>query len=192
MRSMAAALFALLLLGSGLAGADEARERVDAARVRETAPLTLAKVDVPRRRGWQVADNKAAPAPKVTCDVIEFHASKTGTPSIDVKLAKHKKALGQPPLSSFDTFKVTGTGTVSIGVGKTGTVQNTAKLDLLFKGTVKSEKKERLQLEVTVDDATGSRHYRQVHTQDSGATVIHSAGEHAGGQLFIAVTCSLS
>jgi len=142
-----------------------------------------AKADKPGKG----ADKKAA---AVKCDVTEFVATKTGKESIDPKLIKHKAALQQPPLSAFDTFKVTGEQSVTVAQGKTGTVKVTATLDVLFKGEVKQGDKTRLQFELTIDDPSGSRLYRQVHTQDSGATVIQTGGNSNGGKIFLAVTCS--
>jgi hypothetical protein len=175
------------LLATGAPGA-----RAEAKRVQRTSGV--ARVVAQKGGGNQPTQPTKKKAPEVTtakCEVIEFHASKTGTPSVDAKLAKHKKALSEPPLSAFDTFKVTGTQALVVEQGKTGTVKITAKIDILFKGLVKQNEKSRLQLELTIDDPTGTRLVRQVQTQDSGAPVITSGGDHQGGKIFFAVTCSL-
>jgi len=127
---------------------------------------------------------------EASCQVIEFHASKTGAPKVDDKLGKWKAELNQPPLSAFDSFKVTGEKTVVIAPGSTSSVKITANLTLLFKGVVTENSKDRLQLEVTVDNATGKRMYRSTTTQDSGASQILSAGKSGDANVFFVATCT--
>jgi len=129
-------------------------------------------------------------AKEASCEVVEFHATKTGTKAVDDKLSKWKAELDQPPLSAFDTFKVTGSKSLTIAPGSTGGVKITANLGLLFKGTVTENDKDRLQLEVTIDNAAGKRMYRSTTTQDSGASQILSAGKSGDANVFFVVTCS--
>jgi hypothetical protein len=148
----------------------------------------------PADEGSPAAGKRAASAAarESSCEVIEFHASKTGTPSVDPKLARWKAELGAPPLSAFDTFKVTGGKTLALKPGQTETVKVTASVTVLFKGTIKENDKDRLQLEITVDTAQGKRLVRQTSTQDPGASVIPGAGKAEGGaNVFFVVTCSL-
>jgi hypothetical protein len=199
MRVVCYAILCALALASGPSARAEARKvQRKVAAVPASTPLhaqPLAPGVLLAQKGGQAgaADKNKTdkkPAIAVKCDVIEFHATKTGTPSLDPKLAKHKKALGQAPMTAFDTFKVTGQNELSLSPGKSGTVKFVAKLDVLFKGVKKADKGDRLEFELTADDKDGTRIYRQVHTQDSGATVIQSGGDHDGGKIFFAITCA--
>jgi hypothetical protein len=69
-------------------------------------------------------------------------------------------------------------------------VKITSNLTLLFKGIVNENDKDRLQLEVTIDNAAGKRMYRSTTTQDSGASQILSAGKSSDANVFFVVTCS--
>ena len=140
-----------------------------------------------------LADATAKPAKKAkeaSCVVIEFHATKSGSKNVDAGLSKWKTELDQPPLSAFDTFKVTGQKTLSLAQGGTGNAKITASLGVLFKGTVTETEKDRLQLEITIDNATGKRMYRSNSTQDSGASQILSAGKSGDANVFFVLTCS--
>src|SRR5258706_11950911 len=135
-----AILSATLLLAGGPASAAGA-----------AAKLPIAKLPA---RDLRVADAKSPPPAKpakkpkeATCDVIEFQATKSGAKNVDPGLARWKAELDQPPLSAFDTFKVTGNRSVNIPQGGTSSVKITANLGLLFKGTVSENDKDRLQLE---------------------------------------------
>jgi hypothetical protein len=210
MRRLAKVLtFALLLAGAGGAQAgegtpaapakvdpralhvgklDTVRLHVGALHLGSLEGVLLADAGTPPKGGGKGA---AVKKPKdASCDVIEFAASKTGAKSVDDKLSKWKAELDQPPLSAFDTFKVTGAKSATISPGGTSSVQITANLTLLFKGAVSEGDKDRLQLEVTIDNAKGKRMYRSTTTQDSGASQILSAGKSGDANLFFVVTCS--
>ncbi len=185
MRSLAAMLSALLLLAGG--GVSSARG--EGTNVLHSAP----KMGVLKYRvliAKNVAKNVAKKAKEAKCDVIEFHATKSGTKSVDAKLDKWKAELEQPPLSAFDTFKVTEAKTVTIAKDASANVKITANVSLLFKGFTTENDKDRLQLEVTIDNAKGKRMYRSTTTQDSGASQILSAGKHAAANVFFVVTCT--
>ena len=214
MRRLVAILSAALLC-SGVSGAHaagsasvdtgcptataSASPRLDLARLKvgklQTGRLRLAArkgtVDeAPAADAVVAAGKNTAKKKESSCDVIEFHATKTGAKSVDEKLGKWKSELDQPPLSAFDTFKVTGQKNAVIAIGGTSTVQITANLTLLFKGFVSENDKDRLQLEVTIDNAKGKRMYRSTTTQDSGASQILSAGKSGDANVFFVVTCT--
>jgi hypothetical protein len=209
MRSLTAILaVTVLLLASGVRPARaEGRARAAAASTRlsklQVGTLRIGLLGTSELREVLVAEaadpagtpskpvaKPAKKAKEASCEVIEFHASKAGNKAIDEKLGKWKKELDQPPLSAFDTFKVTGAKSVTIAQGGTSSVQITANLGLLFKGVVTENDKDRLQLEVTVDNAKGKRLYRSNTTQDSGASQILSAGKSGEANVFFVVTCS--
>jgi hypothetical protein len=172
MRKLTTWVFAVLV-GVSMAAAPRAE-----AHRRSRKPVLLAKKD-------QAQKEKEA-----RCEVLEFSAQKTGKPALDAKLDRWKKELGEPPLSAFDTFKVTGEKTLTMTGGTTGSVKVTSNLTLLFKGFVKEKDKDRLQLEVTIDNPAGKRFYRQTSTQDSGASQILSAGKQSEANLFFVVICT--
>jgi hypothetical protein len=180
---------AILLLLAGTTPAHAADEKAAPAK----AHVPLARLHA---RPLQIADAKAAPAKpakkakEASCDVVEFQATKTGAKNVDAGLSKWKAELDQPPLSAFDTFKVTGQKSLSIAQGGASSVKITANLGLLFKGTVTENDKDRLQLEVTIDNAAGRRMYRSTTTQDSGASQILSAGKSGDANVFFVITCS--
>jgi hypothetical protein len=179
MRTIAMATLALLLI-AGVIGAGPAR--AEGARAhKKSGAHTLRK-----QRPMLVADKGAS----AKCSVIEFQASKTGTPTVDAKLERYKKALGKAPLSVYDTFRVTGGQDVSIDSGKTGSVKIHAKIDVLYKGPITVKGKQRLEFEVTVDGADGTRIYRQTYKQDNDADLILSAGKYEKTDLFFALTCN--
>ena len=196
MRLTSAILSATLLLVGALAPTANAAE--SPTRTASTPSVTTTPAAAPGVRYLAhkrvLADaSKPAPAKKAreaSCDVVEFHATKSGAKSVDAGLAKWKAELDQPPLSAFDTFKVTGQKSLTIGQGGTGNVKITANLGVLFKGTVNENAKDRLQLEVTIDNASGKRMYRSTTTQDSGASQILSAGKSGDANVFFVVTCS--
>jgi hypothetical protein len=165
-----------------------------AAEAERTVAGAMQKPHVaPVRKNRVLADAAAKPpkkAKEASCEVIEFHATKAGAKSVDAGLAKWKSELDQPPLSAFDTFKVTGQKTLSLAQGGTGNTKITASLGVLFKGTVSENEKDRLQLEITIDNATGKRMYRSNSTQDSGASQILSAGKSGDANVFFVLTCS--
>jgi hypothetical protein len=191
MRQLLVTTLALVCAAALPARGDSGHGVTNANAIKATkAPPSIAQKGTAKPKG-DGKDAKPPPAPQVKCEVSEFLATKTGEASIDPALAKHKKALSEPPLSAYDTFKVTGGDTLTLGAGKSGTVKVTAKLDLLFKGVVVQGPKNRLQFEITIDDASGTRLYRQVHVQDSGASLIQSGGKGpSGGQVFFAITCT--
>jgi len=209
MRRLARILSAtLLLVSANVAHAAEGgRAKQDArpsARPMPSTTMQVGKLQVGTLRlgalrgvllaessgGAVEAAGKSARKKDASCEVVEFHASKTGAKSLDDKLSKWKAELDQPPLSAFDTFKVTGAKSVTIAAGGTSSVQITANLTLLFKGIVTENDKDRLQLEVTIDNAKGKRMYRSTTTQDSGASQILSAGKSGDANVFFVVTCS--
>jgi hypothetical protein len=165
-----------------------------AAEGTSTVAATTPKLHLATWRKQRIlADAAAKPARKAkeaSCEVIEFHATKAGTKSVDAGLARWKVELDQPPLSAFDTFKVTGQKTLSLAQGGTGNAKITASLGVLFKGTVNENDKDRMQLEITIDNAAGKRMYRSNSTQDSGASQILSAGKSGDANVFFVLTCS--
>jgi hypothetical protein len=196
MRLTSAILSATLLLAGAIvtpASAAEGHSRgASATPATAPTPVAASPLFVWRRRLLAQA-SKTPPVKKAkdaSCDVVEFHATKSGTKSVDAGLSKWKAELDQPPLSAFDTFKVTGQKSLTITQGGTGNVKITANLGVLFKGTVNENTKDRLQLEVTIDNAGGKRMYRSTTTQDSGASQILSAGKSGDANVFFVVTCS--
>jgi hypothetical protein len=198
MRFTSAILTATLLLAGALAPPADAAE--SPTRKSATPHAAASSTGTPgmlvvlRKRLYADA-SKPAPAPvrkakEASCDVVEFHATKSGTKSVDAGLARWKAELDQPPLSAFDTFKVTGQKTLAIAQGAAGNVKVTANLGVLFKALVNENAKDRLQLEVTIDNASGKRMYRSTTTQDSGASQILSAGKSGDANVFFVVTCS--
>lgn len=132
----------------------------------------------------------APAAPHVAqCEVVEFRGDKTGTPAIDAKLARFTKELGE--ISGSDTFTVTAGQVVTLEEDKSQSVKTNATFTLLFKGTSKQKNKDRLQLELTIDDAKGKRVIRTTFTEDSGASQIMSAGRLDKSKLYVAITCTL-
>ena len=193
MRLTSVILTATLLLAGAIAPPASAAESPTRAAAAAVAKPVAASPLLVWRRRLLAQGAKPAPAKKAkdaSCDVVEFHASKSGSKSVDAGLAKWKVELDQPPLSAFDTFKVTGQKTLAIAQGGTGNVKITANLGVLFKGTVNENAKDRLQLEVTIDNASGKRMYRSTTTQDSGASQILSAGKSGDANVFFVVTCS--
>lgn len=196
MRLTSAILSATLLLAGAFAppaNAAESHTRTATAPAVAAPVLATPSPFYVQRKRLLADGSRQAPARKAkeaTCDVVEFHATKSGSKSVDAGLARWKAELDQPPLSAFDTFKVTGQKTLAIAQGGTGSVKITANLGVLFKGTVNENTKDRLQLEVTIDNASGKRMYRSTTTQDSGASQILSAGKSGDANVFFVVTCS--
>lgn len=151
---------------------------------------------VAARAEHEVLPAAAPAAAKVArCEVIEFRAENTGKKAIDAKLARFAAELGQPPLSAFDTFVVTGTREVTLEAGQSETIKQTVTLALLFKGVTRQNDHDRMQFELTVDDAKGRRVVRTNVTQDSGGKQLTSAGKAAGNDkamMFLATTCTLA
>jgi hypothetical protein len=178
MKKLATTVLALLV-AVGLTAAPHGQAEAKTLRFR---PIVLAKK--------HILLAKAGKSKEARCEILEFSAQKTGKAALDPKLERWKKELGEPPLSAFDTFKVTGEKVLTMAPGVTGSAKVTSNLTLLFKGFVKENDKDRLQLEVTIDNPAGKRFYRQTSTQDSGASQILSAGKQADANVFFVVTCA--
>jgi hypothetical protein len=95
----------------------------------------------------------------VSCTVVEIEATTSDAPSVSPELRPLEKKLKKPPFSSWNTFKQLGSHAVTLETMKSNTLTLThGKAGLLLREvTAGGQKKTRISLAITVDDADGKR-----------------------------------
>ena len=95
----------------------------------------------------------------VSCTVVEIEATTSDAPSVGPELRPLEKKLKKPPFSSWNTFKQLGSHAVTLEIMKSNTLTLThGRAGLLLREvTAGGQKKTRISLAITVDDADGKR-----------------------------------
>ena len=132
----------------------------------------------------------AAENNKVTCDVIEIHASTAAAPKIPDELKPLSKKLKKPPFSAWNNFKVLSRASKDIENLKSVQLKlSMGQASLLVRDLKQGAKKLRVALTVTVDDQNGKRVLDTKVNADAGDYLVvgRSLGESEGHLL--ALTC---
>ena len=137
-----------------------------------------------------VLPRPAAAQNKVSCEVIEIHASTGTAPKIPDELKPLAKKLKKPPFSAWNVFKVLSRASKTIENLKSVQLKlSMGQASLLVRDIKPGAKKARIGLTVTVDDQKGKRVLDTKVNADAGDYLVvgRSLGESAGHLL--ALTC---
>ena len=125
------------------------------------------------------------------CTVTEILATNDKR-GIDPRLARLKAKLANPPLTSFDTFKLVGERAVNLDRQKPVSMQlSYGQLTLLYKDKMSARGgKARLRFGVELDDHDGHRQVSTVVVFDSGDEVIIGGQRYQNGTYILALGCA--
>ncbi len=137
-----------------------------------------------------VAPARAGAEDAATCSVIEIGATKAKDPSIPPGLKPLEKKLKKPPLSSWNSFKVLSSTTLSLTAMRAAPVKlATGQASLMLREIDKREgKRPRMALSVTMDDASGKRVVDSKVSVDAGDSLMVGNVENEDGH-FLAISC---
>jgi hypothetical protein len=124
------------------------------------------------------------------CAVTEIRASNEKQ-GVDPGLTPFKAQLSQPPLSSFDTFKLLGQKSMTLELQKpAGSPLQYGAVTLLYKDRLAvSGGRQRLKIGLDLDDHDGHRKMSTVVTLDSGTSILIAGQPYQGGTYVLALSC---
>jgi hypothetical protein len=137
------------------------------------------------------ASHAWAQSTSANCSFLEISATNADPPSVDPALKAVQKKLKRPPFTSWNTFKLLGKASKQLALLKSEIVAMTqGQASVLFRQSSKpAGKKERFELEITVDDQNGKRVLdTKISFDDGDYIVIGRSLPNNDGHL-LALTC---
>ena len=133
----------------------------------------------------------SAQSQTATCSFLEIAATNADPGSIDPALKAIEKKLKRPPFTSWNTFKLLGKASKELALLKAEVVTMTqGQASVLFRQSSKaSNKKERFELSITVDDQNGKRVVDTKTSVDAGDYILIGRSLPNNDGHFLALTC---
>jgi hypothetical protein len=132
----------------------------------------------------------AGAAPNVHCVATEIVATNEKK-GIDPRLESLKSKLATPQFRAWDSFKFIGEAQVDVEEQKPkSSPLEYGKVTLLFKDRLGSGPRQRLHLEVDLDDKNGRRQTSMNLQVDAGDRVLLTGTQFQGGLYILAVGCT--
>jgi hypothetical protein len=128
-----------------------------------------------------------------TCTAIEIAATKAKEPSIPADLKPLEKKLRKPPLSSWTSFRVLSSSSLTLDSMKVASPKLAAGAVTVILRDVDSKegKRPRLSLGITMDGQAGKRVFDSKLTLDAGDYVVFGETLPNDDGHFVALSCKL-